>query len=396
MTKTLCRAAQDHLETRGHGTVRIPVIVTARTLSLATSLIGINSMKRKWMFVGCFLMRALLNICRADDLVYKNPPDVHVRGQYWNDGGRIWRVQADELNLDLNGDGQDDLLLRHDLVPRQQSLDGQAVNMLQTGEERIAEMRRVVQGLRALTIDALNQGYVQEKDWRSDLSRQVDTGIEALREIATRPYDGEPLLDGTRGYAMTATSSYVQPILATADTYADSYTVEVTTTGERATITAGTPQLGHLASDETLMINDVEIRLDPDMLQYQVIDRINEYESQTGIVADQFMDATRISTTRYGAGHSDKGDIQSTSRGIHFRLWFDGEHRRRGRCRGGDWRRCLHSLRRYCDGNQTDGEGNYSANCSFPERSHEHGVRRLGHRLRGRSIPTVRSRRRDR
>ena len=195
-------------------------------------------MKRKWMFVSCFLMRALLNTCRGDDLVYKNLPDVYVQGQYWNDGGRSWRVQAEELNLDLNGDGQDDLLLRHDLVPRQQSLDGQAVNMLQTGEERIAEMRRVVEGLRALTIDALNQGYVQEKDWRSDLSRQVDTGIEALREIATRPYDGEPLLDGTRGYAMSATHGNVQPIRATADTYPDTYTVEVTTTGERATITA--------------------------------------------------------------------------------------------------------------------------------------------------------------
>ena len=93
----------------------------------------------------------------------------------------------------------------------------------------------------------------------------------------------------------------VEFIKGTSDTTAGSYAVTVTTAGERGTISAGTNQTTTLAADEVLTINDVSITLTAGLNQNQVVDRINEFTSQTGVIADIDSGATRLYTQDFGS-----------------------------------------------------------------------------------------------
>ena len=98
---------------------------------------------------------------------------------------------------------------------------------------------------------------------------------------------------------------------ATTDTQAGVYDIAVTTAGERANVDALTQQTQPLAADERLIINGVEVLLSAGLDQVEVVNRINDYSSQTGVVADAdgTGGVTRLYTVAYGAD----ADISVTS-----------------------------------------------------------------------------------
>ncbi len=72
-------------------------------------------------------------------------------------------------------------------------------------------------------------------------------------------------------------------------------------------VTAGTAQTGDLAQDETLTINGVEIQLTAGMTKLQVVNKINQYYEQTGVVASR--------TGADGTGTGDYLTLTSTHPG---------------------------------------------------------------------------------
>jgi len=91
--------------------------------------------------------------------------------------------------------------------------------------------------------------------------------------------------------------------LATPETSTGTYEIEVTTQGERAVLEAPAVQTAALAADEQLTINGVTIKLTANMSQDEVIETINHFTSQSGVVADNggTGGATRLYTEAFGS-----------------------------------------------------------------------------------------------
>ena len=111
--------------------------------------------------------------------------------------------------------------------------------------------------------------------------------MDTIDRIASNTqFTNKKLLDGSSGVNGVVTDTDVSFIKATANTAAGNYALAVTTTGKRGVAKAGTVQASALAADEILTVNGVSISLSAGLTQADVINRINEFSSQTGAVAD--------------------------------------------------------------------------------------------------------------
>ncbi len=130
---------------------------------------------------------------------------------------------------------------------------------------------------------------------------EIDNALDTINRIAANTQFGDSnLLDGSSGLQGTASDADVTFLKATSDTSAGSYAVAVTTVAERANTNAGTDQTAALAAAETLTLNGVSISLNAGLDQNAVVDRINEFSGQTGVVADVDGTATRLRTESFG------------------------------------------------------------------------------------------------
>ena len=175
-----------------------------------------------------------------------------------------------------------------------------ATALVQTAEGALTEINTLLVKVRSLAVDSANAG-VNDDDALAANQAEIDNALDTIDRISNNTQFGtKKLLNGEAGINGVASNSNVTFLNATQDTTAGSYTVEVTTVGERGTVTAGTGQTGNLAADENLTINGVSIELSENMTQAQVVDRINEYTAQTGVVADIDSGATRLYTDAFG------------------------------------------------------------------------------------------------
>ena len=122
------------------------------------------------------------------------------------------------------------------------------------------------------------------------------------------------MLDGSAGKSGSAADTDVTVLGTTANTTGGTYALSVSTAAERANVTA-TTQTGNLAADEVVTVNNVAISLSAGLSRTQVIDRINEFTSQTGVVAeDNGSNATRLRSVAFGANASVEA-ISNTAAG---------------------------------------------------------------------------------
>ncbi len=180
-----------------------------------------------------------------------------------------------------------------------------AVSLVQTAEGALNEINNLLVKVRSLAIDSANAG-VNDADALAANQAEITNALDTITRIANNTQFGtKKLLDGSAGVNGTSSDGAVAFLKGTADTTAGSYAVTVTTAGERATETAGTTQGAVLAADEVLTINDVSISLSAGLNQNQVVDRINEFTSQTGVTADVSTGgATRLYTQDFGSDAS--------------------------------------------------------------------------------------------
>ena len=176
-----------------------------------------------------------------------------------------------------------------------------AVSLIQTAEGALTEINALLVKIRALAIDSANAG-VNDADALTANQSEIENALDTINRIANNTQFGtKKLLDGSAGVNGTSSDPAVSFLKGTSTTTAGSYAVAITTAGERATITAGTAQTAALAADEVLTINDVSITLTAGLTSVQVIDRINEFTSQTGVIADATGGSTRLYTQAFGA-----------------------------------------------------------------------------------------------
>lgn len=179
-----------------------------------------------------------------------------------------------------------------------------AVSLVQTAEGALAEINSLLVKVRALAIDSANTA-VNDDDALAANQAEISNALDTINRIANNTQFGtKKLLDGSAGVNGTPNDADVTFLRATSDTMAGSYAVVVTTAGERALAQAGTAQTANLAQAETLTVNGVAITLNAGLSQAQVISRINEFTSQTGVVAENNGGNTRLYTIAYGSNAS--------------------------------------------------------------------------------------------
>ena len=175
-----------------------------------------------------------------------------------------------------------------------------AVAVVQTAEGALTEINSLLVKARSLSIDSANTG-VNDADALAANQAEIDNVLDTINRIAANTQFGDSnLLDGSSGLQGTASDADVTFLKATSDTSAGSYAVAVTTVAERANTNAATGQTAALAAAETLTLNGVSISLNAGLDQNAVVDRINEFSGQTGVVADIDGTATRLRTEAFG------------------------------------------------------------------------------------------------
>lgn len=177
-----------------------------------------------------------------------------------------------------------------------------ATALVQTAEGALTEINSLLVKVRSLAIDSANEG-VNDEDALAANQAEIDNALETIDRIANNTQFGvKKLLNGEAGINGVASDDNVTFLNATQQTTAGSYAIEVTTAGSRGTLDAAAIQAGGLAADETLVINDVSIELNENMNQQQVVDRINDFTAQTGVIADAegAGGATRLYTDSFG------------------------------------------------------------------------------------------------
>ena len=182
-----------------------------------------------------------------------------------------------------------------------------AISLVQTAEGALNEINTLLVKIRSLALDSANTG-VNDDDALAANQAEIDNSIKTIDRIANNTQFGiKQLLDESAGVSGNADTSDIVFHKGSGETVAGIYDVEVTSPGRRASVVAGTEQTAGLAQAEEIAINDITISLSAGLEPDEVINRINEFTSQTGVIADSGTDGKlRLYTRSFGTKSSIK------------------------------------------------------------------------------------------
>jgi flagellin len=192
---------------------------------------------------------------------------------------------------------------RAQIAGLQQAIDNsnKAVSLVQTAEGALGEINDLLVKVRSLALDSANSG-VNDSDALAANQAEISNALDTINRIAANTQFGtKKLLDGSAGIKGQTNDTDVSFLKGSADTTSGAYAVSITTVGERAKITAGTAQTAALTADETVTVNGVSIDLATGLTQGQIVSKINEYTSQTGVTADVDSGKLRLYSQAYGS-----------------------------------------------------------------------------------------------
>ena len=182
---------------------------------------------------------------------------------------------------------------------------------MQTAEGALNEINSLLVKIRSLTLDSANAG-VNDANTLAANQAEIENALDTINRIANNTQFGsKKLLDGSAGISGTTNDADVSFLRGTSATVGGQYAINVTTAGTRATRDAATVQTTTLAADETLTINNISVTLNAGMTQAQVVSRINDFTSQTGVIADVNGVGGRTRLYSVAFGSSESLDVQS-------------------------------------------------------------------------------------
>jgi flagellin len=214
------------------------------------------------------------------------------------------------VRINRGADGPANLVIseqqRAQIVGLEQAIENadKAISMIQTAEGALNEINRLLLKMRELALDSANTA-VNDSDALAANQAEVENALETIQRIAeTTQFGTKKLLDGSAGMVGIATDADVTVLRVTSTASEGTYLVNITTAAERAVAVAPTAQTAALAADEQLTINGVTIALTAGMTQADVVDEINKFTDQTGVIADTggAGGATRLYTKAFGSG----------------------------------------------------------------------------------------------
>lgn len=187
-----------------------------------------------------------------------------------------------------------------------------AASLLQTAEGALAEINTLLIKIRSLALDSANTG-VNDDDALAANQAEIDNALDTIKRIAENTQLGsKKVLDGSAGIdGVPSQPSNVIFLKGDSNTLAGTYTLEVTTPGERATIEASVVQSSPLAADEILVLNGIQITLPTGLTQADVVTRINSFTDQTGVIADT--NGTGGATRLYSVAFGTSASVQVSS-----------------------------------------------------------------------------------
>jgi flagellin len=163
----------------------------------------------------------------------------------------------------------------------------EATSMVQTTEGALSTINDLLNQIRSLALDSANSG-VNDPNAQAANQAEVSNALQTIDRIATNTQFGtKKILDGSSGFTGVSNNANISFINAQSNlASAGGFAVNITTAAQRASVLAGTAQTGALSGNETLTINGVSIGLTTGQTQAQVINTINNYTGQTGVVAE--------------------------------------------------------------------------------------------------------------
>lgn len=162
-----------------------------------------------------------------------------------------------------------------------------AVSLVQTGEGALNEINRLLGKARSLAVDSANTG-VNDTNALAANQAEINNILGTIDRIAGQTQFGtKKLFDGTAGFNGSTSDTDFTFLRANDTAVAGSLTVEITTEGERAFIAGGVDISGGLGQDEQLTINGVNVQLTSGDDIDAVVSKINNFTSQTGVVAEE-------------------------------------------------------------------------------------------------------------
>ena len=182
-----------------------------------------------------------------------------------------------------------------------------AVSVVQTAEGALSEINDLLVKIRSLAIDSANTG-VNDEDALAANQAEIDNAIDTINRIANNTQFGtKKLLDGSAGISGSATDpnvSFISGVAGTTQT--GDYAVTNVVAGSRGEV-VGNAIAAPLTAAETLSINGVAVNLEIGDNITGIIGKINDFSSQTGVVAELepgTTDQIRLRTEDFGAAAS--------------------------------------------------------------------------------------------
>ncbi len=187
--------------------------------------------------------------------------------------------------------------------------------VIQTAEGAFNEINALLVKVRSLALDSANSG-VNDADALAANQAEIDNALSTITRIAeSTQFTNKKLLNGDSGVSGTASDADVSFISGTGNTETGTYGVEVTTVAERANV-ASTVNVTSLAAEETLTINGVDITIAAGEAAADIAGRINDFSTETGVVAVDTGSGIRLQSTEFGEDASIS--VESTGTGLGF------------------------------------------------------------------------------
>jgi flagellin len=191
-----------------------------------------------------------------------------------------------------------------------------AVNLVKTAEGALSEVHSLLRTMRSLALHAANTGINDLTAVQADQT-QINSAIESINRIAQQTQFGtKRLLDGTSGIAAAVTRSdyvagmFVGGRIGDGSVITPSGAVELTvgTAAERATFVGTVATFADanelVGASGTIVINGASIQVSENESVQNVINKINDLTSATGVRASFNADHVELTTTQYGSQFS--------------------------------------------------------------------------------------------
>ncbi len=162
----------------------------------------------------------------------------------------------------------------------------QAISTVQIGQGALNEVDNLLLKIRSLAVNASNTGTNDTNSLAADQA-EISNALSTINQVVGNTQIGTRFLfDGSSGYNGSTTAAGVTFLKASSTSPTGLSAINITTAGQRASFVAANVAPANLGQNENLTINGVTIALASGDTEANVINKVNNFTSQTGVVAE--------------------------------------------------------------------------------------------------------------